>query len=76
MPRVGFELTISVFERVKAVHALDSAATVIGFPFLWVPELSPASATSFSQQQFTTTEPQQFPNSLTTSVTRQPTQLD
>jgi hypothetical protein len=30
------------------------------FPFLWVPELSPASATSFSQQQLTTTEPQQF----------------
>jgi hypothetical protein len=27
-------------------------------PFLWVPELSPASATSFSQQQPTTTEPQ------------------
>jgi hypothetical protein len=30
------------------------------FPLLWVPELSPASATSFSQQQLTTTEPQQF----------------
>jgi hypothetical protein len=32
------------------------------FPFLWVPELSPASATSFSQQQLITNEPQQFFN--------------
>jgi hypothetical protein len=30
MPRVRFEPTISVFERAKAVHALDRAATVIG----------------------------------------------
>jgi hypothetical protein len=30
MPQVGFELTISVFERAKTVHALDRAATVIG----------------------------------------------
>jgi hypothetical protein len=29
MPQVGFELTIPVFERVKTVHALDCAATVI-----------------------------------------------
>jgi hypothetical protein len=29
MPGVGFELTISAFERAKAVHALDRAATVI-----------------------------------------------
>jgi hypothetical protein len=28
------------------------------FPFLWIPELSPATATSFSQQQLTMTEPQ------------------
>jgi hypothetical protein len=28
------------------------------FPFLWVPELSLASATSFSQQQLIITEPQ------------------
>jgi hypothetical protein len=26
MPRVGFELTIPVFERAKTVHALDHAA--------------------------------------------------
>jgi hypothetical protein len=28
------------------------------FSFLWIPELSPASATSFSQQQLTIIEPQ------------------
>jgi hypothetical protein len=27
---MGFELTIAVFERAKAFHALDRAATVIG----------------------------------------------
>jgi hypothetical protein len=30
MPRVGFESMTPVFERAKTVHALDSAATVIG----------------------------------------------
>jgi hypothetical protein len=30
MPRVGFEITSSVFERAKTVHALDRAACVIG----------------------------------------------
>jgi hypothetical protein len=30
MPQVEFELTTPVFERVKTVHALDRAATVIG----------------------------------------------
>jgi hypothetical protein len=30
MPRVGFEPTISVFEKAKTFHALDRAATVIG----------------------------------------------
>jgi putative methionine-R-sulfoxide reductase with GAF domain len=30
MPRMGFELTIPVFERAKIVHALDLAATMIG----------------------------------------------
>jgi hypothetical protein len=29
MPRVGFEPTIPALERVKTVHALDSATTVI-----------------------------------------------
>jgi hypothetical protein len=29
MPRVGFEPTIPVFERVKIIHVLDRAATVI-----------------------------------------------
>jgi hypothetical protein len=31
MPSVGFEPTITVFEWVKTVHALDHAATVIGY---------------------------------------------
>jgi hypothetical protein len=30
MPEVGFETTIPVFERAKAVHALDREATEIG----------------------------------------------
>jgi hypothetical protein len=30
MPQVGFEPTIPVFERAKAVHDLGRAATVIG----------------------------------------------
>jgi hypothetical protein len=30
MPLVGFEPTISAFERAKTVHAFDRAATVIG----------------------------------------------
>jgi hypothetical protein len=30
MPRLGFEPTISVFERAKTVHSLDRSATVIG----------------------------------------------
>jgi hypothetical protein len=30
MPRVGFELTIPVFEREKTFHAFDRAATTIG----------------------------------------------
>jgi hypothetical protein len=34
------------------------------FPFLWVPKLSLSSATSFSQQQLTTTEPQQSSGQL------------
>jgi hypothetical protein len=31
MPRVGFEPTIPVFERAMTDHALDHAATVIGY---------------------------------------------
>jgi hypothetical protein len=30
MRRVGLETTTTVFERAKAVHALDRAVTVIG----------------------------------------------
>jgi hypothetical protein len=29
MPQVGFEPTIPMFERVKTIHVLDRAATVI-----------------------------------------------
>jgi hypothetical protein len=32
MPQVGFEPKIPVFERAKTIHALDHAATMIGFP--------------------------------------------
>jgi hypothetical protein len=35
MLRVGFEPTTPVFEQSKAVHALDSAATVIGDVFYY-----------------------------------------
>jgi hypothetical protein len=38
MPRVGFELTIPVFERAKTVHALDRAATVISHILRWASE--------------------------------------
>jgi hypothetical protein len=30
VPQVGFDSTIPVFERAKAVHALDRAAAVVG----------------------------------------------
>jgi hypothetical protein len=33
MPQVRFEPMIPVFERMKTVHALDGAATVIGARF-------------------------------------------
>jgi hypothetical protein len=61
-------------------HSLSLVSTVMfsplflgsGFqqqtlPFLWVSELSLALATSFSQQQLTTAEPQQLSYSLTNS---------
>jgi hypothetical protein len=34
MPRVEFEHTTPVFERMKTVHALDRAAAMIGAPVL------------------------------------------
>jgi hypothetical protein len=36
MPRVGFELTIPVFERAKTVHTLDREATAIGHKRFYV----------------------------------------
>jgi hypothetical protein len=41
MPQVGLEPTIPIFERAKIVHALDSAATVIG-SFMWTKWLKQA----------------------------------
>jgi hypothetical protein len=34
MPQVGFEPKIPVFERAQRVHALDLAATLIGYYYL------------------------------------------
>jgi hypothetical protein len=36
MPKVGFELTIPVFERAKTVHVLDCEATVNGIIIAFV----------------------------------------
>jgi hypothetical protein len=38
------------------------------FPFLWIPELFLASATGFSQQQLTVTEPQQSSHLVTNQL--------
>jgi hypothetical protein len=40
MPRVGFEPTIPMFERVKTAHALVRAATVTGLSSHSVPVLN------------------------------------
>jgi hypothetical protein len=40
MPGVGFEPTISVFERAKTVHALDRAAAAIGLPTVYRTKIS------------------------------------
>jgi hypothetical protein len=51
----------------KLVSTVTSTLPLLGigfqrrtFPFLWVPELFPASATSFVWQQLTTTEQEQL----------------
>jgi hypothetical protein len=41
-------------------HVFNSRSSVAASNFVSVPVVSPASATSFSQQQLTKTEPQQF----------------
>jgi hypothetical protein len=56
-----------VFSVTSSLQLLGSGFQRRKFPFLWVPELSPALATSFLQQQLTMTEPQQFSNCLTSS---------
>jgi hypothetical protein len=56
MPRVGFELTIPVFEWAKTVHALECAAAVTCqssfyvtlFLTCWSPLISQASSLAFS----------------------------
>jgi hypothetical protein len=46
MPRVGFESTTPVFEREKTVHALDSAAAVIGIKIIL-----PGTKTEFCEER-------------------------
>jgi hypothetical protein len=53
MSRVDFERTIPVFERAKTVHALDHAATVIGY------------ITSLNQNNQKTEVKETLPNTLT-----------
>jgi hypothetical protein len=53
MPRVGFEPTIPAFQRTKTVHALDSAATVIGnVSFLLVSNTEITEKENFGDQFF------------------------
>jgi hypothetical protein len=40
MTRLGFEPTITVFERAKTVRALDHAATVIGRNLVYSPSIA------------------------------------
>jgi hypothetical protein len=49
----------------SSLPLLGSGSQQRTFPFLWVPKLSLASATSFSQQQLTTSEPQLLSDSPT-----------
>jgi hypothetical protein len=51
----------------KIFHSLCLIAASNGgrSPYLWVPELYPASGTSFSQKQLIKTEPKHFSKSLT-----------
>jgi hypothetical protein len=58
-----FTITHTLVCTVKySLPLLGSGFQLRLFPFLWVPKLSSASATSFYQQQLTTAEPQQFSN--------------
>jgi hypothetical protein len=60
MPSVDFEPTILAFERAKTAHALDRAATVIGF-IVVIPHLNTAA---------TLTERTKHNNLLSDSVAR------
>jgi hypothetical protein len=48
----------------SSLQLLGTGFQMRTFHILWVPELSPASATNFSQQQLTMTEPQQSSKQL------------
>jgi hypothetical protein len=64
----------SIYSHVFTRCCPVTASNTDVFPFLLVPEISPASGTSYSHQ-LTTTEPQHFCNSLTNLVTHQISQL-
>jgi hypothetical protein len=55
MPRVGLEPTILAFERAKRAHALDRAATVIGYPLQYGDQYTngyaqnPSTPTNFTE---------------------------
>jgi hypothetical protein len=51
-----------VLVSTSSLPLLGSGFQQRAFPFLWVPKLSPALATSFSQQQLTTPEPKRLSN--------------
>jgi hypothetical protein len=51
-----------LFTVTSSLSLLGSHFQQWTFPFIWVSELAPATATSFYQQQLTTAEPQQFFN--------------
>jgi hypothetical protein len=54
--RTHTNIHVLVSTVTSSLPLLDSAFQRRTFPFLWVSELSPASATNFSQQQLTRTE--------------------
>jgi hypothetical protein len=70
----GWLLQTLVSTVTSLLPLLDSGFPRRTFPFLWLPNLSPGSATSFSQQQLSRTEPQQqSSHSLTDYLIHQPT---
>jgi hypothetical protein len=69
---IGFILLFDTARDYTLQFTVTSSLPLLGsgfqrrtFSFRWVPELSPASSTSFLEQQLKTAEPQQSSNSLT-----------